>query len=331
MSIIMTAKEYVRRLTVVANEPSYYDSTPGQNLLFVHDNLVRSGDCNNTIKAILNGYDVKRLVPGYYQSDLSNTGDITTEQLIELCTSVTADFSKLRAGFPECLHMMGHVGSYIGKEVTINGLIYNVIECTAWTGDFGHTGIIYSYVDKAGRRLSHKGGYQCGTWERHGLLSRWIDYSEQPGPTPKPTGVVFRYQVYDDVAKAWLPNVKNANDFAGLAGHDVDCVLIDCATGTKTGNVKYCVHTWHGDYSEPYPDGKWLGWTKNRKKAAGKKGRPIDAICIQSDQPAKYRVHLRGGDWLPWVKTKNANRKDPDKGYAGIIGRPIDAIQIKPV
>ncbi len=179
MAIIMTAKEYIRRLQVLASEPSYYDNTPGQNLLFVHQGGVRSGDCSNTIKALLNGYDVTNKTPGYFQSYLGNTGDVTTEQLLALCSGVSSDFTRLKAGRPELLHMDGHVGTYIGKDVKINGCIYNVIECTAWTGDWGHTGIIYSYVDKYGQRLNHKGGQPCLAWTSHGLFTPWLNYAEE--------------------------------------------------------------------------------------------------------------------------------------------------------
>ena len=39
----------------------------------------------------------------------------------------------------------------------------------------------------------------------------------------------------------------------------------------------------------------------------------------------KYRVHVLGGGWLPWVTGYNWN--DSNNGYAG-IGKPIDAIEI---
>lgn len=39
----------------------------------------------------------------------------------------------------------------------------------------------------------------------------------------------------------------------------------------------------------------------------------------------KYRVHVKGKDWLPWVTGYNWN--DHENGYAG-IGEPIDGVQI---
>ena len=41
----------------------------------------------------------------------------------------------------------------------------------------------------------------------------------------------------------------------------------------------------------------------------------------------KYRAHLRKENkWLPWVTGYSVS--DAENGYAGIIGHPIDAIQI---
>ena len=41
----------------------------------------------------------------------------------------------------------------------------------------------------------------------------------------------------------------------------------------------------------------------------------------------RYRAHLRRSNWLPWVTGYNS--KDGNNGYAGILGREIDAIQIE--
>ena len=64
------------------------------------------------------------------------------------------------------------MGAYIGKEVSTDHGICNVIECTAAWGE----GIKYSYVDAKGRRLYGKTGGQKGTWESHALPSDWVSY-----------------------------------------------------------------------------------------------------------------------------------------------------------
>lgn len=55
-------------------------------------------------------------------------------------------------------------------------------------------------------------------------------------------------------------------------------------------------------------------------------GTPITDIAIKVDKGSiRYRVHVLGGGWLPWVTGYDWN--DTNNGYAG-IGKDIDGIQI---
>ena len=49
-------------------------------------------------------------------------------------------------------------------------------------------------------------------------------------------------------------------------------------------------------------------------------------IKLSDGTPIKYRVHIKGGGWLPYVTGYNKN--DVNNGYAG-NGKVIDAIEIK--
>ena len=61
-------------------------------------------------------------------------------------------------------------------------------------------------------------------------------------------------------------------------------------------------------------------------KTAGKVGQEIIGIAIKaSSGSVKYRVHIVGGGWLPYVTGFNLN--DYNNGYAG-NGKPIDAVQV---
>ena len=139
---------------------------------------------------------------------------------------------------------------------------------------------------------------------------------EKPKPVPKPSKIDVIYQVWDDVKNAWLPNVKNTEDYAGIFGHDVCCVFANLSKG----NITYAVH---------YKGGEWLPEVTNRKDYAGLYNRPIDGIMMKTDtgRIIRYRAHLRRSNWLPWVTGYNS--KDGNNGYAGILGREIDAIQIE--
>lgn len=73
--------------------------------------------------------------------------------------------------------------------------------------------------------------------------------------------------------------------------------------------------------------GKILPEVANLNDWAGKgDGIAITDIAIRVNVGSiKYRVHVLGGEWLPWVTGCNWN--DRNNGYAG-IGKPIDGIQI---
>jgi len=109
----------------------------------------------------------------------------------------------------------------------------------------------------------------------------------------------------------WFPYVSgystgdSNNGFAGDYGRAVVALKVRGAT--------YKVHE---------TGRSWLKATKNDSVAG--KGRPIDAVAIKGVK--RYRVHILGGKWLPAVTGYNIN--DEENGYAGILGRTIDAIAI---
>lgn len=69
----------------------------------------------------------------------------------------------------------------------------------------------------------------------------------------------------------------------------------------------------------------WLGEVKNLEDYAGYQDSPITDVAIKVDKGSiKYRVHVKGGNWLGWITGYDI--KDINK-YAG-NGKAIDAIQI---
>ncbi len=72
--------------------------------------------------------------------------------------------------------------------------------------------------------------------------------------------------------------------------------------------------------------GTWLPAVKNLEDYAGLKGKAITDVAIKvTNGKIKYRVHVKGGDWLPFVT--GYNTADYINGYAG-NGKPIDMIQV---
>ena len=110
----------------------------------------------------------------------------------------------------------------------------------------------------------------------------------------------------------WFPYVNGYdtsdgnNGYAGEYGRAV--------RGLKIKSGTYAVHT---------VGGKWLDAVKNDRIAGNKKA--IDGVAIKGG--VRYKVHIMGGGWLPEVNGYNFN--DDNNGYAGILGKTIDAIAIK--
>ena len=79
-------------------------------------------------------------------------------------------------------------------------------------------------------------------------------------------------------------------------------------------------------YAVRISGGKILPEVENDSDYAGKIGTPITDIAIKVNKGSiKYRVHVKGGDWLGFVRGYDWN--DPTNGYAS-KGKPIDLIQI---
>ena len=85
---------------------------------------------------------------------------------------------------------------------------------------------------------------------------------------------------------------------------------------TCTGDLRYSA----------YAGGHWLPRVKNCEDYAGNFWQAMEGLKIKAKNcDIYYRVHLRGGGWLPEIKNSGAGAN----GYAGIYGSAIDAIQME--
>ena len=166
----MSKKEFVSKLETLAKQKSKYRMKYPYNLLY-WDGSTWWCDCSNLLKALFNGRNINDKTKGSYQRTLKDPPDVGADRLINLCTDLSSDFSKLKSGEPRLIHMNGHIGTYIGKELKVKAGTVNVIECTGALGG----GIKYTDVDKKGNRLTCKGcSRNLGRWTKHGLPSRWV-------------------------------------------------------------------------------------------------------------------------------------------------------------
>ena len=73
-------------------------------------------------------------------------------------------------------------------------------------------------------------------------------------------------------------------------------------------------------------DGRWLKEVDSLSSFAGLEGRAITDIAIKPQKgTVRYRVHIRGGGWLPYVTGYDID--EDENGYAG-DRKPIDCVEV---
>ena len=217
-----------------------------------------------------------------------------------------ADMRLARCIFERLVKYTGLVGRGIKSEnfAVIN---QNKIPAVLVEGGFMDGESDYKVITSEEGQLSYAKAVADGLVEFLGL-------KKKPVGTPEKISVI--YQVWDGVRKAWLPNVTDLTDYAGIFGHSICCVYANL----NIGNIFYKVHT---------KGGKWLPEVKNRTDYAGIYNKPIDGLMLKTDtgKTIRYAVRLKKTKkWLPWVT--GYDTKDANNGYAGILGQEIDAIKM---
>ena len=276
-------------------------------------------DCLGYVHTMVNGFvgDKSKLGGGAIMDDFVNmSAEYVT--LVNYC-SVRGKFpvSYLKPGSLLEMHQVdGHVALYVG---TIGS--YNMAECTGG-------GVRLSWVDLRNGNYynSAAGGYR-GTFENWGEFDR-VEYDgKEPGPQPTPvTTKSVSYMSYDSTLGIWLPEVTSTTtvgDTMGMPGHYMGNVMVKNNSGEFTN---YCVHN---------ANGGWLpivtGYDVNdyNNGFAGVFG-IIDGFALYSKTPMYYRAKLLDSQqWLPWVSSLEGDYTNLDTGMAGILGYPIDEIEIK--
>uniref|UniRef100_UPI0040561C9E CHAP domain-containing protein n=1 Tax=Agathobacter sp. TaxID=2021311 RepID=UPI0040561C9E len=183
-----------------------------------------------------------------------------------------------------------------------------------------------------------------GDFARIGVAKKWGKFYKRGTTTPKVGDIVCfsltgqgNKDIYHcdcvgivhTVTDGYMYVIQGDTDDMGTAPSVVVNFLYkfddECINGYYRPNWKklsakpdalYCVRA----------GGKWYPFVKNLEDYAGVRGIPITDVAIKfSAGTCKYRVHVKGSKWLPWVTGCDLN--DYENGYAG-NGKEIDAIQI---
>ena len=122
---------------------------------------------------IINGRDVYNPKKGSYQKKFPVVEDVNANGLILKCNNISNNFNEL-GDVPRLLHLNGHVGVYLGRNLSTSNGEVNVIESTT---SWGANAIIYSWVDNDGTRRLNKEGRLSESklnWTSHGSLDQWV-------------------------------------------------------------------------------------------------------------------------------------------------------------
>lgn len=162
-----------------------------------------------------------------------------------------------------------------------------------------------------------------------GIVTTPVNPTAPATPTQPSQGVNVYYGLRP-IGSGFLPEVTNLNDFAGNPNQRHDMLYIKVSHGT----LKYRVHTLGGG---------WLEWvTKGDRNdtvngCAGISGRAIDGVQMEyitpSGEPYQQawyhsQTTARSG-WLGAVCDQGQSIKDYTDSFAGMLGEPLDRLQIK--
>lgn len=147
-------------------------------------------------------------------------------------------------------------------------------------------------------------------------------------PTSSDVTGKITYQSYDNKKGYWLPEVNShdTNEYAGNFGN----AMGGLRAKPIYGEIKMQVHILGGNWLDVVSSKNYKTNNKNNGNTyAGIYGKNIDGVRIWSTKGyVTYQAHLKGGDWLEEVDSRNSNSGGANS-YAGIYGRVIDAIRMK--
>ncbi len=128
------------------------------------------------------------------------------------------------------------------------------------------------------------------------------------------------YRVYAD--GKWQEEVSGDGSCAGLVGKEISGIQVRLSTCNKVTIRSHI--SGRGELN-------WLSavskWDDTSEGYSGWKGKPTDCIALKAEgHQLRYRVHIKDGDWLPWVTGYSI--LDYHNGFAGVYGKLIDAVQI---
>ena len=165
-----------------------------------------------------------------------------------------------------------------------------------------------------------KSNYRAGVYANLNWFNNYLDYDKL-----KKKYSIWLAQ-YNDKAEIDCDIWQNSSSgrVNGYNGRlDTNVIYNDNILGKSDTKVEKPTLTYR-----VFADHKWYSEVKGLSNIAGRNKQAISAIALKvSRGKIRYRVHLLNGDWLDWVDGYDIN--DSNNGYAGILGKVIDAVQVE--
>jgi len=277
MSTVMKASEFVNKLKDVAtnyktlyvmgcfgapmtdaNKERYcknhsYNTSANRTKLIKAASADTFGfDCVCLIKGVLWGWNGNtNKVYGGAEYASNGVKDVSADGMINLCSNVTTDFSKIEVG--EAVWCKGHIGVYIGDGLAV--------ECTpAWKNRVQITAV---------KNIGTKSGYNARNWTKHGKLP-YIKYdvTTTSATTSKPvTSTSSNTSVKIDYAQKMDKSLGGQYIITAESGLHI---RTGAGTNKKSLGVlkKGTVVTNYGYYSVDNKGTKWL-YVRTSNNASG--------------------------------------------------------------
>lgn len=188
-------------------------------------------------------------------------------------------------------------------------------------------------IAKAFISTMEKAGYRSGIYTNPNWLENYLYKDEIIGKINLWLAQWGSAKPYCD-CMLWQYGVGKSGAVSGISGEiDLDYCYGGIESGTSsstTGAGTSVTGVSGGTAKAPdiryqvYAGERWLPYVKNLSDSAGLSGKPIYGLrCKVNRGHIRYRVHLIGGGWLPWVTDTE------DFAGAARLDRQIDCIQME--
>ena len=188
------------------------------------------------------------------------------------------------------------------------------------------TGVILAFAEEV-----EKAGYKVGVYANTNWLTNYIALDKLGGRS------IWKADYRENYDKTIECDIRQYTSNGSVSGISGRCDM-------NTGYAEFCkIPDEPAPAPEPEPTPApaftcdvfyrvrtkahgWLSEVKNLTDYAGWKESPVTDVAVKvSAGSVKYRVHVKGGNWLPYVTGYDVN--DSVNGYAG-NGKPIDAVEV---